>query len=323
MLKLWRSACLGFVAAMLLPTVVLAQDYPTRPIKLIVPFPAGGPADTIARVYAERMQALLGQPVIVESRSGAGGITGVDAVAKSEPNGYTIGISSPGALAINPSVQTNMPYNVQKDLKPISLVVRVPEILVVAPNVKASTVEELLALSKAQDINFASTGAGSMPHLAAELFKLKSGVKALHVPYRGAAPAVNDLLGSQVQWMFADIPVLLPHVKAGTFKALGIGSTKRSPALPDLKTFAEQGLPDVLADNWYGLIVPIGTPPEIVAKLNKAANDAAKSKEVIDRLAVQGVDAEGSTPEAFAKMIEDETKKWGDVIRASGVKLDQ
>jgi tripartite-type tricarboxylate transporter receptor subunit TctC len=321
MLKLSRLAWLA-LAAMLLPTPGSAQDFPNRAIKLIVPFPAGGPADTIGRIYAQRMQEILGQPVVIDNRSGAGGITGVDAVAKAEPNGYTIGISSPGALAINPSVQTNMPYNVQKDLRPISLVVRVPEILVVAPNVKASTVAELLALSKSTDINFASTGAGSMPHLAAELFKLKSGVKSQHVPYRGAAPAVNDLLGNQVQWMFADIPVLLPHVKAGTFKALGIGSTKRSPALPDLKTFVEQGLPDVLADNWYGLIAPIGTPPDVVAKLNKAANEAAKSKDVIDKLAAQGVDAEGSTGEAFGKMIQDETKKWGDVIRATGVKLE-
>ncbi len=322
MLKLSRFAWAA-LGALLLPTATLAQDFPSRAIKLIVPFPAGGPADTIARVYAERMHAILGQPVIVDNRSGAGGITGVDAVAKADPNGYTIGISSPGALAINPSVQTNMPYNVQKDLKPISLVVRVPEILVVAPNVKASTVAELLALSKAQDINFASTGAGSMPHLAAELFKLKSGVKAQHVPYRGAAPAVNDLLGSQVQWMFADIPVLLPHVKAGTFKAIGIGSTKRSPALPDLKTFAEQGLPEVIADNWYGLIAPIGTPPDIIAKLNRVANEAAKSKDVIDTLAVQGVDAEATTAEAFGKMIADETEKWAAVIKATGIQITQ
>jgi len=322
MLKLSRFAWLGLLAA-LLPSMSAAQDFPTRAIKLVVPFPAGGPADTIARVYAQRMQEILGHPVIVDNRSGAGGITGVDAVAKADPNGYTIGISSPGALAINPSVQTNLPYNVQKDLKPISLAVRVPEILVVAPTVKASTVEELLALSKAQDINFASTGAGSMPHLAAELFKLKSGVKSQHVPYRGAAPAVNDLLGGQVQWMFADIPVLLPHVKAGTFKAIGLGSTKRSPALPDLKTFVEQGLPEVLADNWYGFIAPIATPPDIVAKLNKVVNEAATSKDVIEKLGVQGVDAEGSTQEVFGKMIEDETKKWGDVIRATGIKLDQ
>ena len=321
MLKLSRLAWLG-LAAVLLPTVAVAQDFPTRAIKLIVPFPAGGPADTIGRVYAEKLQQLLGHPVIIDNRSGAGGITGVDAVAKAEPNGYTLVLSSPGALAINPSVQTNLPYNVQKDLKPVSLAVRVPEVLVVAPNVKASTVEELLALSKAQDINFASTGAGSMPHLAAELFKLKSGVKAQHVPYRGAAPAVNDLLGSQVQWMFADIPVLLPHIKAGTFKAIGLGSVKRSPALPELKTFVEQGLPEVLADNWYGFLAPAATPPDVIAKLHKAINDAAKSKEVIEKLGIQGVAAEGSSSEVFHQMIIDETKKWGDVIRATGIKLD-
>jgi tripartite-type tricarboxylate transporter receptor subunit TctC len=300
----------------------LAQDYPNRAIKLIVPFPAGGPADTIARVYAQRMQEIMGHPVVIDNRGGAGGITGVDAVAKAEPNGYTLGISSPGALAINPSVQTHMPYNVQKDLAPISLAVRVPEVLVVAPNVKATSVAELLALSKSQQINFASTGAGSMPHLAAELFKLKSGVVAQHVPYRGAAPAVNDLLGNQVQWMFADIPVLLPHIKAGTFKAIGLGSTKRSAALPDLKTFVEQGLPEVLADNWYGIIAPAATPPAILAKLNQVVNEAAKSKDVIEKLGVQGVDAEGSTQEVFRQMIVDETKKWGDVIRATGIKLD-
>jgi tripartite-type tricarboxylate transporter receptor subunit TctC len=321
MLKLSRFAWLGALAV-LWSAVAAAQDFPNRSIKLIVPFPAGGPADTIARIYAESLQKQLGQPVIIDNRSGAGGITGVDAVAKADPNGYTIVLSSPGALAINPSVQTNMPYNVQKDLKAISLAVRVPEVLVVAPNVKATNVAELLALSKAQDINFASTGAGSMPHLAAELFKLKSGVKAQHVPYRGAAPAVNDLLGSQVQWMFADIPVLLPHIKAGTFKAIGLGSVKRSPALPELKTFVEQGLPDVLADNWYGFLAPAATPPDVIAKLHKAINEAAKSKEVIDKLGIQGVDAEGSSQEVFAQMIVDETKKWGDVIRATGIKLD-
>jgi tripartite-type tricarboxylate transporter receptor subunit TctC len=321
MLKLSRFAWLGALAV-LWSAVAAAQDFPNRSIKLIVPFPAGGPADTIARIYAESLQKQLGQPVIIDNRSGAGGITGVDAVAKADPNGYTIVLSSPGALAINPSVQTNMPYNVQKDLKAISLAVRVPEVLVVAPNVKATNVAELLALSKAQDINFASTGAGSMPHLAAELFKLKSGVKAQHVPYRGAAPAVNDLLGSQVQWMFADIPVLLPHIKAGTFKAIGLGSVKRSPALPELKTFVEQGLPDVLADNWYGFLAPAATPPDVIAKLHNAINEAAKSKEVIDKLGIQGVDAEGSSQEVFAQMIVDETKKWGDVIRATGIKLD-
>ncbi|WP_152539806.1 tripartite tricarboxylate transporter substrate binding protein [Afipia sp. P52-10] len=316
-----RSVALA-VAALLLPQAAQAQDYPNRPIKLIVPFPAGGPADTIARVVGGKMQDLIGQTIVIDNRGGAGGITGVDAVAKAEPNGYTIGITSPGAIAINPSVQTTLPYNVQKDIKAISLVTKVPEILVVAPNVEAKTIAELLALSKAKSINFASTGTGSMPHLAAELFKLKSGVQAVHIPYRGAAPAVNDLLGGQVQFMFADIPVLLPHVQAGTFKALGIGSAKRSPALPDLKTMGEQGLPDVLADNWYALIAPSGTPPEIVAKLNRIANEAVKSKDVIDKLALQGADAEGSTVEGINQLIVAETKKWGDVIKQSGVKLE-
>jgi tripartite-type tricarboxylate transporter receptor subunit TctC len=321
MLKLSRFAWLCLLAV-LLPTAVSAQDFPSRPVKLIVPFPAGGPADTIARTVGQRMSELLGQPVIVESRSGAGGITGVDAVAKAEPNGYTIGISSPGALAINPTFQTNMPYNVEKDLKPISLVVKVPEILVVASGVKAKTIPELVELSKKESINFASTGTGGMPHLAAELFKLKSGAKSLHIPYRGAAPAVNDLLGNQVQWMFADIPVLLPHVQAGTFTPLGIGSTKRSPALPDLKTMGEQGLPDVLAENWYGFIAPAGTPDAIIEKLNRVTNEAVKTKGVIEKLAAQGADAEGSTAAEFAKLIASETKKWGDVIKESGVKLE-
>lgn len=321
MSKLTRFAWLALVAVFL-PTTGFAQDFPTRPIKLIVPFPAGGPADTIARTVGHRMSETLGQPVVVENRSGAGGITGVDAVAKAEPNGYTIGISSPGAMAINPNIQPNMPYKVEKDLKPISLVVKVPEILVVASKVKAKTIAELVELSKKESINFASTGTGGMPHLAAELFILRSGAKSVHIPYRGAAPAVNDLLGNQVQWMFADIPVLLPHVQAGTFTALGIGSTKRSPALPDLKTMAEQGLPDVLAENWYGFIAPAGTPDAIVEKLNRATNEAVRDKGVIDKLAAQGADAEGSTSEEFGKLIASETKRWGDVIKASGVKLE-
>ena len=318
-----RRLALGLFAASLMTSASVAQDYPTRAIKLVVPFPAGGPADTIARTVGARMHELLGQPVIIENKSGAGGMTGVDSVAKAEPDGYTIGISSPGALAINPAALSTMPYNVQKDLAPISLVVRVPEILVVASNVKATSIPELVALSKKESINFASTGAGSMPHLAAELFKLKSGAQSVHIPYRGAAPAVNDLLGNQVQWMFADIPVLLPHVQAGTFKALGIGSSKRSPALPNLKTMPEQGLPDVLAENWYGFIAPAKTPPAILAKLNKVTNDAVTTKGVIDKLAAQGADAEGSSAEAFGKMISDETRKWSEVMKAANIKLDQ
>ncbi len=307
------------------PALALAEDYPVRPIKLINPFPAGGPADIIARTIGQRMQEILGQPIVVESRAGAGGVTGVDFVAKSQPDGYTIGISSPGALAINPSFQTNMPYNVQKDLAPISLVVKVPEILVVGSAVPAKTLSDFIAWAKqknGQGVNFGSTGPGGMPHLAAELLMLKAGFKATHLPYKGAAPAVNDLLGNQFQFMFADIPILMPQVKAGNFTALAIGSTKRSPALPDLKTTVEQGFPDVLADNWYGFIAPAATPPAILEKLNKATNEALKDKGVIDKLALQGANVEGSTPEQLAALIASETKRWGDVIKQANLKLE-
>lgn len=318
-------ALAAVTAALVAPTLVRADDYPVRPIKLINPFPAGGPADIIARTIGQRMQEILGQPVVVESRAGAGGMTGVDFVAKAQPDGYTIGISSPGALAINPSFQSNMPYNVQKDLAPISLVVRVPEILVAGSAVPAKTLPDFIAYAKqknGQGMNFGSTGPGGMPHLAAELLILKAGIKATHVPYKGAAPAVNDLLGNQFQFMFADIPILLPQVKAGNFTALAIGSAKRSPALPDLKTTVEQGFPDVLADNWYGFIAPAATPPAILAKLNKATNEALKDKGVIDKLALQGANVEGSTPEQLAALIASETKRWGDVIKQANLKLE-
>lgn len=312
------------VAVAALPALAQAQNYPTRPVKLIVPFPAGGPADIIARTVGQKMSELLGQPVVIDNRGGAGGMSGVDAVAKSQADGYTIGFASPGAVAILPNVQPNMPYSVTKDLQPISLVTRVPEILVVASNVKATNVQELIALAKAKPnaLNFASTGSGSMPHLAAELFKLKAGIDVVHVPYRGAAPAITDLLGNQVQYMFADVPVLLPHIQAGTFKALGIGSAKRSPAAPDVKTMAEQGLPEVQADNWYGMIAPAGLPPAVLAKLNKAVNDAVNAPEVKKKLAEQGAETEGTTPEAFGAFLASETRKWGGVIKEAGLKLE-
>jgi tripartite-type tricarboxylate transporter receptor subunit TctC len=318
-------AVAALAAAIVAPSLAAADDYPVRPIKLVNPFPAGGPADIIARTIGQRMQEIIGQPIVVESHSGAAGVTGVDYVAKATPDGYTIGISSPGALAINPSVQTNMPYNVQKDLAPISLIVRVPEILVVGSAVPAKTLPDFIALAKQKNgaMNFASTGPGGMPHLAAALLLLKAGIKAQHVPYKGAAPAVNDLLGNQVDFMFADIPILLPHVKAGTFTALAIGSTQRSPQLPDLKTTAEQGYPDVLADNWYGMIAPAATPQAIIAKLNTAVNQALKDEGVIAKLQLQGITAVGSTPQELADTIAAETKKWGDVIQQAGIKLDE
>jgi tripartite-type tricarboxylate transporter receptor subunit TctC len=315
---------LRFVVAALVLLVLpsaFAQDYPTRPIKMIVPFPAGGPTDIFARAVGQKLQELLGQPVILDNRSGAGGVTGIDAVAKADPDGYTIGIGSAGPLAISASLLKSIPYDSSKDLAPIALVVRVPEIAVVAANVPAKTSAEFVALAKASPgkLNFASTGTGGTTHLAAELYKIKAKIDIVHVPYRGAAPAVTDVLGNQVQMMFADIPVLLEHVRAGSLKAIGAASKNRIPVLPDLPTFEEQGLPGVLADNWFGLVAPPKTPPAIIARLNKAVNDAVTSADVKGKLEPLGAAMGGGTAEEFGRLLVDERAKWADVIKSAGV----
>ena len=301
-----------------------AQDFPIKPIKLIVPFPAGGPNDIIARVVASKMQELLGQPVVIDNRGGAGGMIGTDAVAKAEPDGYTIAITSAGALAISKSLQEKVPYDSLKDLKPVTLVAKVPELLVVANNVPASSMKELLALAKSKPgkLNFASTGPGSMPHLAGELFKIAAGIDIVHVPYKGAAPAVNDIVGQQVEMVFLDIPVLLPQVQSGKVKPIAIGSRERVPSLPDVPTTAELGLPQIEAENWYGMVAPAATPPAVIAKLHKATVDALKTAEVRDKLVSQGAILVGNTPEEFATYIQSEIDKWGKVAKAANIKAN-
>lgn len=301
-----------------------AQDFPTKPIKLIVPFPPGGPNDIIARVVASKMQELIGQPIVIDNRGGAGGVIGTDAVAKAEPDGYTIAITSAGALAISKSLQQKVPYDSLKDLKPVTLVAKVPELLVVANNVSASSMKELLALAKSKPgkLNFASTGPGSMPHLAGELFKISAGIDIVHVPYKGAAPAVNDIIGQQVEMVFLDIPVLLPQVQSGKVKPIAIGSRERVPSLPDVPTTGEVGLPQIEAENWYGMVVPAATPPAVVAKLHKAAVDALKTAEVKDKLSSQGAILVGNTPEEFATYIQSEIDKWGKVAKAANIKAN-
>src|SRR5947208_5136769 len=246
---------------LLLPALAAAQDFPNKPIRLIVPFPAGGPNDIIARVIGQRMSELTRQPVVIDNRGGQAGVLGTDAVAKSNPDGYTIGIVSASALAISPTME-KVAYDVAKDFAPITLVVTVPEMLVVASNVPAKNMDELVALAKAQPgkLNFASAGVGGLPHLAGELFKLTAKIDIVHVPYRGAAPAINDLLGQQVQMTFLDLPVILPHIKAGNLKPIALGARTRSPTAPDVPTTAEVRMPDILIENWYGMIAPGGTP---------------------------------------------------------------
>jgi tripartite-type tricarboxylate transporter receptor subunit TctC len=306
--------------ALLCPVLAHAQDFPTRPIHLIVPFPPGGPNDIIARVVGKRMSEILKQTIVVDNRAGQGGVLGTDVVAKSAPDGYTIGIVSAGALAISPSME-KVAYDTLNDLQPVTLVAKVPEMLVVATSVPAHNMAELIALAKKEPgkLNFASSGPGSMPHLAGELLKLTAKIDITHVPYRGAAPAVNDLLGQQVQMVFLDLPILLPQIKAGKLRPIAVGSPQRVASAPDVPTTAEAGMPNLLTENWYGMVAPEKTPPQIVAVLNKAAIEAMKDPEVVSKLASQGAILVGDTPDQFRAYIAGETKKWAAVIKDAGV----
>jgi tripartite-type tricarboxylate transporter receptor subunit TctC len=316
--KAFKALLIGLM--LLCPASAIAQDFPTKPIRLIVPFPPGGPNDLIGRVVGQRMSEIVKQPVVIENRSGQGGVTGTDAVAKSPPDGYTIAITSAGALAISPSME-NVSYETLKDLQPITLVATVPEMLVVATSVPANNMKELVALANSQPgkLNFASSGPGSLPHLAGELFKLTAKINIVHVPYRGAAPAVNDLLAQQVQMVFLDLPVLLPQIKAGKLKPIAVGAPQRVASAPDVPTTAEVGMPSLLTENWYGMVAPAKTPPNVVAVLNKAAVEAMKDPAVIEKLSSQGAILGGDSPQHFAAFIDSETKKWAKVIKDAGV----
>ena len=301
-----------------LPALAAAQDFPSKSIKLIVPFPAGGPNDIIARVVGQRMSEIIKQPVIIDNRGGQGGVLGTDAVAKAAPDGYTIGIVSASSLVINPTME-RVPYNVATDFTPVTLVTTVPEMLVVASNVPANNMAELVALAKAQPgkLNFASAGVGGLPHLAGELFKLTANIDIVHIPYRGAAPAINDLLGQQVQMAFLDLPVLLQHIKAGTLRPIALGAPERAPTAPDVPTTAEVGMPDILIQNWYGVIAPGGTPENIVNLLNAVTNQAMDDPQVKQKLADQGLTVAGNRPKQFRDYIATEAQKWARVIKAA------
>jgi len=312
------------ILLLLPPALASAQDYPAKSIRLIVPFPAGGPNDIIARVIGQRMSELTKQPVVIDNRGGQGGVLGTDAVAKAAPDGYTIAISSAGALAISPSME-KVAYDTLRDLAPVTLVATVPEMLVVAGNVPASNMSELIALARAQPgkLNFASSGPGSLPHLAGELLKLTAKIDIVHVPYRGAAPAVNDLLGQQVQMAFLDLPVLLPQIKAGNLRGIAIGSPQRAPTAMEVPTTAEAGMPELRVENWYGMVAPSGTPPAVIAALNKIATEAMRDATVKEKLASQGAELIGDTPEHFRGFIAAEIAKWADVIRDAGIATEK
>jgi tripartite-type tricarboxylate transporter receptor subunit TctC len=315
---------LFFLLAACLMSPLAAQTYPVKPVRLIVPFPAGGPADIFGRFLAQGMSTPLGQPVVIENVSGLAGALGVDRAAKSPPDGYTLSLISSSAAAIGPFAIAKMPFDPSKDLALITTVVRVPEVLAVNPSLPASTLAELVAYAKANPgkINYGSAGSGSITHLAAELLKVEASINIVHVPYKGAAPAVNDLLGGQVQMGIFDVPVLISHLRSGKLKALAITSSKRSATLPEVQTTAEAGYPTVLSDNWYGLVGPVALPPAVLRRIHGAAVAALNSAEIAEQYAkVSGV-AMPSSPEEFAVFLAQEQAKWGRVVKAIGFKAE-
>ncbi|WP_219213862.1 Bug family tripartite tricarboxylate transporter substrate binding protein [Variovorax boronicumulans] len=324
-----RTFVLATVAAAgalsLAPLAAQAQAaFPSKPITIIVPFSAGGTTDILARVVGLHMGTDLGQPVVVDNRAGAGGNIGGQAAARANPDGYTLFMGTVGTHAINQSLYKKMPFDPIKDFAPLSRVAMVPNLLVANPAQPYKSVKELIAYGKAHPgkINFGSSGNGSSIHLSGELFKQMTGVDMQHVPYRGSAPAVSDLLGGQISVMFDNMPSAIQHVRGGKLRALAVTTAKRSPALPDVPTIAEAGVPGYEATSWFGLLAPAGTPAPIVAKLNAAILKALADPEVKKKLAEQGAESHGEKPEEFAAFIKSETAKWGKVVKESGASLD-
>ena len=310
-----------FAAALVLANGALAQSFPSKPIRVVVPFPPGGGTDIVARTVTPKMAEILGQPFIIENRAGAGGNIGTEVVAKSPADGYTLLVAS-ASTAINTTLFKNLSWDLSRDFTPVVLMVVNNHLLAAHPSLPASNVQELLALARAKPgaITYASYGPGSSAHLTAELFKLMAHVDLLHVPYKGAAPAVNDLLGGQVNIMFADVAALLPHIKSGKLKALGIASTKRFEGLPEVPTIAESGVPGFEAGGFLGLVAPAGTPPALINTLNAAGQKSLAIPEVRERLLALASPPVGGPPQQFGQYLEREVDKWARVIRAANIK---
>ena len=324
-LRLRAAASLSAALAVsALHAAAAAEAYPARPVRFVVAFPPGGGTDIIARSIAQKLAERIAQQVVVDNRPGAGGNIGTDIVAKSAPDGYTMLMGSAGPLAINANLFGKMPFDPIRDLAPVTLAASTPNVLLVHPSLRAASVGDLIALAKARpgEINFASSGYGTPAHLAGELFNSMARVKLVHVPYKGAAPALADLLGGQVQLMFSTMPPALPHVKDGKLRALAVTSAKRSPATPELPTVDEIALPGFEANTWHGVVVPAGTPAAIVARLNREIVAILHLPDVVERFSSQGAEALGSTPEEFAAYIRSETVKWAKVVRDSGAKAE-
>jgi tripartite-type tricarboxylate transporter receptor subunit TctC len=302
--------------------VAAQSDYPNRPIRLIVTVPPGGAADFIARLVGGKISESLGQPVLVENRGGAGGTIAADAVAKAAPDGYTLLQNSITTHGVGPHLYAKLPYDPVKDFAPVSGLALLPLIMAINNDLVVKSVAELVAYSKSNNLNFASSGNGGAPHMAAELFKSVTGAPLTHVPYKGSGPAVADLVGGRVQIMFDAAPSLIAHIRSGRLRVLGAASAERNRLLPEVPTFGELGYPKVAVSLWYGLLAPAGTPKPVVEKLNREAARALTSPEVRDKLQAQGAEPMPGTPEAFASFMQEEMAKWAPVVKQAGVKLD-
>jgi tripartite-type tricarboxylate transporter receptor subunit TctC len=302
-----------------------ADDFPSRPVRIVIAFPPGGPTDLVGRIVADKMTQQLGQRVYIDNKPGANGTLGGGDVAKSDADGYSLFLTTAGAVTVSPHIMPTMPYDALRDFAPVALVTKVTEVLVVTPKFGIKTVKELVALAKGKPgaIPFASTGIGSPPHLAQELLDASAGVQFLHIPYRGAAPAVTDLLAGQVDVLSADVPVLIAQIEAGTLLPIGAAAERRDAILPDVPTLAEQGYPNTDATNWYALLAPAKTPPAVIQKLNKAVNDALNDPVIHDKLVKLGATPAAGTPEALGTFMKAEYEKWGRVVHDRGIKDTQ
>ncbi|UZE47552.1 Bug family tripartite tricarboxylate transporter substrate binding protein [Rhodopseudomonas sp. P2A-2r] len=298
--------------------------FPDRGVRIVVPFPAGGSNDVVARMLGAKLQELWGQPVVIDNRAGAGGNIGAESVARSPADGYTLLLTAPGPLAVNQSLYTQLSFNPMKDFTPVALIASVPIVLAVNPNVKATTVAELIALAKASPgkLNFGSSGLGSTNHLAGELLKTRAGIDIVHVPYRGAAPAMNDLIGGQIPMMFDNMPAIRPQVQGGTIRAIAVAGAKRSPLFPELPTMVEAGVPNFEASSWFGLVAPAGMPPDVMNTLIDSVTKLLKDPDMVKRLADVGAEPGTLSGNAFAAFLRTESDKWGQVVKTAGAKVE-
>jgi tripartite-type tricarboxylate transporter receptor subunit TctC len=316
------SARLGAaLCAVLFGLCAHAQDYPSRPVRIVVPFAPGGPNDIIARLVAQKLTEAWRQPFLVENRPGSGGNIGTDFVAKAAPDGYTLLSVGPGSLIINPLIG-KVPYDTARDFAPVTLMARAPNALVAHPSLAANSVKELVALARSQPgrVNYGSGGNGSTPHLAGALFAAMAGIALTHVPYKGTAPATADLIGGQVQIAFLGIPTVLPHVKSGKLRVLAVTGKRRSPELPDVSTVDEAGVPGYEVNPWYGLLAPAGTLRETVARLGAEVSRILRAAEMKEKLAMQGAEVAGGSPEEFAAVIQADTLTWSRVVKDAGIR---